>query len=173
MESLFKLQCQTYETSCTIPQVMRKPTARSSNGKFSLPPLSFLRALWRTVSTERALGCFSHLVAILWNYRLRRGKQEAKWAQMFYHLNHQCSWKIPALKRKTTTRKNQIHCKLQTSAGWKDNFIQSCHLLPNKKSNWKHLEYTSGSSKVEFGVLFVFIRTRLVDKEDKGIRALV
>lgn len=121
---------------------------------------------------QRALGCFGHLVAILWNYGLRRGKQETKWAQMFCHLNHQRSWKIPALKRKTK-QKNQFCCKLQTSAGWKDNFIQDCHLLPNKKGNWKYLEYISGSSKVEFVFWSVFIWTRLVDKEDKGIRSLV
>lgn len=63
-----------------------------------LPFLSILSTLESCI--HRLLGCFGHLVPILWNYRLWSEKQETKWVQIFYHLNHKYSSIIPALKIK-------------------------------------------------------------------------
>lgn len=141
--------------------------ANDTEIKWQILPSLFLE--WALGFGELCLEstCMCHLVAILWNYMFRRQKQEAKWANVLPMF-----LKNPCFKNKNETEKNQFCCKLQTGADWKDNFIQGCHLWPNKKGNWKYLEYTSVSSNVEFEFWFVFIWIRLMDKEDEGIRSL-
>jgi len=63
-----------------------------------LPFLSILSTLESCIHI--LLGCFGHLVPILWNYRLWSEKQETKWVQIFYNLNHKYSSIINALKIK-------------------------------------------------------------------------
>lgn len=130
-----------------------------------LPFLSILSTLESCI--HRLLGCFGHLVPILWNYRLWSEKQETKWVQIFYHLNHKYSSNNPCFKNKM----KKIDC-IANSTDWKDNFMQGCHLLPNKKDNWKCLDIFLGLRRQSLFFLSLFTWTRLVDKEDQGITYL-